>query len=62
MKPVFRVFVWGRGGFSLLKSGRLKSPLPREKIKRFFNYAKLNSLKDAINLDTSYQERGKVCK
>jgi len=28
MELIFGEFVWGRGGFSLPKSGRLKSPLP----------------------------------
>ena len=28
MEIIFGAFVWGRGGFSLPKSRRLKSPLP----------------------------------
>jgi predicted transcriptional regulator len=31
MKLVLGAFVWGRGGFSLPKPGRLKSPLPTRK-------------------------------
>jgi hypothetical protein len=45
MELVAGSFIWGRGGFSLPKSGRLKSPLPtREKTGCSFIYAKFNNI------------------
>jgi hypothetical protein len=63
MKLVFGAFVWGRGGFSLPKSGRPAfaeaasrrqaevAPTHKEKVKCSFIYAKLNN-RNALNLIT----------